>query len=606
MSAQARRAPLSYLPYVLILCLTVLLAAAPNLVSLPVPDGATAATTARFSLGGGPEETVALPHKWPQTPGHGLLVGRYRVSLAAPSREPLYLLIPAAQHTLSVKLGDLPLQTSEMRPWGEPTASAPYMLPLPRDRPGTVELEITLTRESGTVAGYLSEVYLADESALEGVGWIWSFVSSGTRTAIIALQTLVVFGIATVWLARPRDPITSWLLLIGVGSLIHALASAFASSAFEFEGQSYLVFGLSAFGLLAVGLALSIAGAPRPSWLKVGIVAVPLSLAVFTTFHLMPPLASVLIGVMFAIFGHLIAAVLLVRNALQVDEWDRALLAVPFFLVAWYGLRDMGIVVGAIDGALLLSAKIRPVTIIAVLTLLMRRLVSSLEAVDRSNETLRQRLAAQERELSALHAKEKALTAQTAREHERGRLMRDLHDGLSGHLVSIIALSQEQAPDPKSIERAARGALDDLRLVINSLDLEDGDLLLALAGLRERLEPQLRRLGVELAWSMERLPPVSGVSPGNALSILRILQEALTNALKHGAAGRISVEGGAAADGSPFLRIGNELAPASVTGKGHGLRNMQRRAAELGGSVSLDRSGGRALLTLVLPPHLAD
>jgi len=57
---------------------------------------------------------------------------------------------------------------------------------------------------------------------------------------------------------------------------------------------------------------------------------------------------------------------------------------------------------------------------------------------------------------------------------------------------------------------------------------------MALAGLHERLFPQLRRLGVELDCSMEDLPDVSGITPVNALSILRILQEAVTNALKHG------------------------------------------------------------------------
>ena len=107
--------------------------------------------------------------------------------------------------------------------------------------------------------------------------------------------------------------------------------------------------------------------------------------------------------------------------------------------------------------------------------------------------------------------------------------------------MSIIALSERAEKRP--IEQAARDALNDLRLVIYSLDLGEDELPLALANFRERLIPQLHRLGVELDWSMADLPEVSGVTPGNALAVLRIVQEAITNALKHGPARRIAVRG---------------------------------------------------------------
>src|SRR5690606_17820526 len=116
------------------------------------------------------------------------------------------------------------------------------------------------------------------------------------------------------------------------------------------------------------------------------------------------------------------------------------------------------------------------------------------------------------------------------RAQERQRLTVDLHDGLSGHLASIIAQAErEGAP---TIERSAREALDDLRVVIHSLDIGDRELGVALAGLRERLESQLRRAGVALDWSVARLPEISGVTPAHALAVLRIVQEAVTNAVR--------------------------------------------------------------------------
>lgn len=190
------------------------------------------------------------------------------------------------------------------------------------------------------------------------------------------------------------------------------------------------------------------------------------------------------------------------------------------------------------------------------------------------------------------------------REDERQRLTLDLHDGLSGHLVSIIALS-ERGADHRVVERAARAALDDLRLVINSLDIGDQDLPLAMAGFREKLEPQLRRLGVVLDWSTEQLPDISGVTPSNSLSVLRILQEAVTNALKHGATRAIRIHGRPEPHGAT-ISIVNDVAEGNETGTGHGLNNMRRRAEALGGQVHFERASRQAVLALRLPSRLAD
>jgi len=190
------------------------------------------------------------------------------------------------------------------------------------------------------------------------------------------------------------------------------------------------------------------------------------------------------------------------------------------------------------------------------------------------------------------------------RAHERQRLTHDLHDGISGHLVSIIALSERAETRP--IEQAAREALNDLRLVIYSLDLGDAELILALANFRERLIPQLHRLGLELDWSMANLPDVTGVTPGNALAVLRIVQEAITNALKHGPARRISIRGSAAADGMAAITIENDGRPFVADSGGRGLDNMRRRADGLGARLCLESLEHGTRVTLLLPGHLPD
>jgi two-component system sensor histidine kinase UhpB len=166
-------------------------------------------------------------------------------------------------------------------------------------------------------------------------------------------------------------------------------------------------------------------------------------------------------------------------------------------------------------------------------------------------------------------------------------------------------MAERVGTDVKPIEEAARRALDDLRLVIYSLDLGDRELPLALANFRERLIPQLQRAGSELDWSTAELPDVSGVTPGNALTILRILQEAITNALKHGPARRIVIRGGALDGKRAAITVENDGRPF-LAGRGNGLANMRRRAQQLRGDLAIEALERGTRLTLVLPMGLPD
>jgi signal transduction histidine kinase len=175
--------------------------------------------------------------------------------------------------------------------------------------------------------------------------------------------------------------------------------------------------------------------------------------------------------------------------------------------------------------------------------------------------------------------------------------MLDLHDGLSGHLASIIALAERE--HASSIEQTAREALDDLRVVIHSLDVGDTELTTPLAAYRERLDRQFKRLNIELDWSTAALPEISGVTPTHAIHVLRILQEAITNARKHGPATRIVVRGEAVgvAQGQ-FARItiendGQAFNAQKASGQaGRGLASMQQRAAALGAVLRIESLAG--------------
>ena len=80
-----------------------------------------------------------------------------------------------------------------------------------------------------------------------------------------------------------------------------------------------------------------------------------------------------------------------------------------------------------------------------------------------------------------------------------------------------------------------------MRLVIDSLDPSADDLATRLGMLRTRLERILAREHVELVWRAEALPPLPHLGAENSLHVLRIVQEAVTNVLRHAKAKRLTL-----------------------------------------------------------------
>jgi len=190
---------------------------------------------------------------------------------------------------------------------------------------------------------------------------------------------------------------------------------------------------------------------------------------------------------------------------------------------------------------------------------------------------------------------------------ERGRLTRELHDGLGGQLVSALSMVERGTAAPSEVAEVLRRAIDDIRIVIDSLDSDSTDLPMSLGKLRARLEPLLRRNGIELSWSVEDIPGLDEFPPEAALHVLRIIQEAVTNALRHANANRVEVRFSTTGGDRSQLHLsirddGHGLLPEKPGG-GRGIKNMRSRAGELGGLLKIEgtRSGTQIDLTVPVP-----
>jgi signal transduction histidine kinase len=207
------------------------------------------------------------------------------------------------------------------------------------------------------------------------------------------------------------------------------------------------------------------------------------------------------------------------------------------------------------------------------------------------NRELDARLAVRERQLHEQHETLLRLERERAMTHERQRILRDIHDGLGSQLLSSIHLVEGGALEPRRVADLLRECVDDLRLAIDSLKPSGNDLLAVLGNFRYRMEPRLAHAGIRLEWSVSPDASSPELSSEQVLHVLRIVQEAVTNGLKHARPSVLRVRyEERPATGEWLLTVeddGEGFTPAAQRG-GDGLKNMRTRAAQAGLGLRID------------------
>jgi signal transduction histidine kinase len=241
---------------------------------------------------------------------------------------------------------------------------------------------------------------------------------------------------------------------------------------------------------------------------------------------------------------------------------------------------------------------------------ILERFVAALDESQALNRDLERRVEERGDEIARSYERINSLERERAVQDERARLMQDIHDGFGAQLTSMLALVETAEATPGEVADALRDALDDMRLVIQSLGPRDADLIALLASWRARVERRLQRRGLRFDWQVSDLPVLPWLGPRESLHVLRIFQETVSNVLQHAAATTITVRTGerVGTDGRQGVYVqidddGRGFAPDGRDGAapGAGLRNITRRARDLGGVVSIGRETGGGRVVLWLP-----
>lgn len=209
---------------------------------------------------------------------------------------------------------------------------------------------------------------------------------------------------------------------------------------------------------------------------------------------------------------------------------------------------------------------------------------------------------------------QRADNARMAVASERIRIARELHD-VVGHTLSLLVLQAggerlalgNDRPGTRdaltAIERAGRSTLAELRRLVGVLRADDDEPALApLPGLEglPGLVQQMRATGLRV--ELRVLGEARPLPPGLDVSAYRIVQEALTNTVKHAAASEATVSV-RYADREVCLEVLDDGPPAAVPASdGHGLVGMRERVALYGGRLTVGpRAGGGWSVSARLP-----
>jgi len=231
---------------------------------------------------------------------------------------------------------------------------------------------------------------------------------------------------------------------------------------------------------------------------------------------------------------------------------------------------------------------------VAITITLTRRYMAALRQSRDLAASLQSQVAEQRALLQQSYQQLRDAEQEQARMQERARLIGDLHDGLGMHLATALRQSRSDGTTPAMLTSTLHDCMDELRIAVDSLDEHERDPLSLLGSLRFRMAPRFESLGMRLDWVVgDNVDELPELDPSSALHLLRIVQEALGNALKHSGASVVTLS---------LQRTANHLCigvrddgrgfdPAAIN-RGHGLSQLQSRARRLNAELVLDGLNG--------------
>jgi len=491
-------------------------------------------------------------------------------------------------------------QHAEREQWVQP-----LWLPLPGAGAQGLDLVVALPVPAGSYHA-VSRIWIGPRDHLER-RWLWRVRAQTGLPQAVSL-TLAVLGLfaVTLWLRRPDEAIYGLFALGAAAWMVRNLhyyvslpVSPVAQDWFWWATHASMAWVM----LTALLFALRFASR-RALWLERALIAVVLFVSLFSMPLWLRQLDMV-------VLQYAVTAVVAATGTAWVAwlAWrerrpELRIMALALVTGVVLGGHDLAVLAGwAWPEHFFLMPFATLVIMISFLHAVQRRYVGAVEQFQAENSQLQEDLDEQVSVLQAQNAQLREVERQQALLLERQRIMADMHDGLGSSLLSALVAMEQGSMSHEQCVEVLRECVDDLRLVIDSLEPVGHDLVSLLATMRYRLGKRLQTGGLKLDWDVQDLPPLAWLEPPDALHVLRLMQEALNNVLKHASASRVRMV--TRHHGSYVeIRVEDDGAGFDLQSiqHGRGLKSQIKRAQRLGGKLRIDSSPGMGTrLSLRLP-----
>ncbi len=477
-------------------------------------------------------------------------------------------------------------------------SSLPAFVPSLQDvvREGRNHFRIVLSALPGH-KGTLDRIFIGPQDELKPYYHARWFAAAVLPTVAVGGEIALAIVLALIWIARRHETEFGWL---AATLALAAIRGSVMIPDFGLAGPQAPFWNLLVVWEAAAGLMFCTALARAQSPLLRLFAMAPLAV---TTLYIIDPGIGMIAMIRYAAMALValylgLANVVLVRAALA-DNRDALIVAPGMIVLSAFVLSDLISILHPGFSQIFLARAAYSSFLLAVTGLMTLRFVKAMRELDSTAEALSVRVSDVEGELRATYEELRTRREAEVLNRERERLMRDLHDGIGGELASMLALTDAPVPRTQEIARHARAALTDMRLIIDSLEDYGGDMSLALVAWRERSQPQLRAAGLRLVWAVGDVPPLEKFGSAQVLDVLRIVQEAVTNVIKHAKASYVRIETSTHPDNIAIAIYddGENFRPGPG---GRGLANMHKRASRLGGHLNVGHANRETFVVLTI------
>ncbi len=559
------------------------------------------------------QSPVSLPHALARgqfAPQGERVIYRLNLELSNVPSEPWAIFIVKAARSAQVRIngvdlgGCAPAKLEEMRcaqlPFFLRPATSVWQLGLNRIEIEVYANEMQTNGLSRVLVGPAERLY--EERAAPALFWRQGLVMA-VNWAIVAFGVMALM----IGLAFPGTH-RAMYLWFGLACMLRATSHLYATAAIVKDDAFWIQWMFTAGRLASMPvmlLSLLSFFSRRLPWIERFLIAYAVALPVLTAITGARTDIALLLAIP-AIVAAIGMLPLLIRWAIADRSPSDGLLAASVLVILGFGLFDAWLL-GTVHGFdKPMALPLANGALLATLGgSLIAKMANALVLSDSLNDTLRDRVAVAEANLRRQHETILALERRNARAEEREQLLRDLHDGLGSNLASARMLLEDRSLEPVQMRQLLDDCIDDMRLLLDSSS-PHAQLADALGNLRYRIDQRLQGAPLAVEWSLpvEGLPPVP---PAVRLQLLRVVQEALANALRHAGARRVTVQASHDTDtGHLRLSVADDGRGFTASNRpGRGLANMQHRTRQIGAALTIDSGDTGTRIEITWPLALA-